>query len=345
MLSFQNDYFSGAHPDILSHLVHTNDVPTTGYAQDAFTLSATEKILQECQLPNGAVYLLTGGTQTNQLIIDTLLRPYEGVISPDSGHIAVHEAGAIEWTGHKVITLPAVEGKLTPQSLKHYLHYFFSDPTHSHQVFPGMVYLSQPTELGTLYQLDELQAISHICQQYKLPLFIDGARLIYALESPQNNVSLPQLAQIADVFYIGGTKAGLLCGEAIVFKEKETVPLHFLTQIKQHGALLAKSRLIGVQFDALFSNQLYKKIGQQGIRQALRLKTLFQNSHYPLYIDSFTNQQFVILSPHIYQNMQQWVNMTYWTQLNQDEIVARFVTSWATTDAMMSEFEQHLTAN
>ena len=227
MISFENDYIQGAHPEVLKRLTETNLEPLSGYGTDPYCESAREKIRRECGCPEAEIHFLVGGTQTNAVVIDAMLKGFEGVAAADTGHVAVHEAGAVEYTGHKVLTIPHHSGKIDPGELKEYLEGFYQDANHEHMVFPGMVYLSHPTELGTLYSRKELEEISQICREYEIPLFLDGARLGYGLMSSDTDVTLQDVAQLCDVFYIGGTKVGALCGEAVVFPEK--APRHFLT--------------------------------------------------------------------------------------------------------------------
>ena len=295
MLCFENDYSEGAHPEILEHLIETNMEQLSGYGTDIYCQKAKEKIRNACGIPDAEVFLLTGGTQTNQIIIDTVLAPYEGVIAARTGHVSTHEAGAIEFTGHKVLELPEKEGKIQATDLKDLLETFYGDGNHEHMVFPGMVYISHPTEYGTLYSKQELKDLSAVCREYKIPLYMDGARLIYGLVSEGTDLTLQDIAQLCDCFYIGGTKAGLLCGEAVVFTGKN-MPAHFLTRVKQHGALLAKGRLLGVQFDALFTDELYLKIGENAITTAIVLKNGLKEKNYEFYIDSPTNQIFIVLN-------------------------------------------------
>ena len=239
------------------------------------------------------IYFLVGGTQTNATVIDALLEQYEGVVSADTGHISTHEAGAIEASAHKVLVIPHKNGKVTAKAVKQYFADFYADGNHEHMVFPGMVYISHPTEYGTLYTKKELEEISEVCHKYDLPLFLDGARLGYGLVSPETDVTLEDIARYTDVFYIGGTKVGALCGEAVVFTKK--APKHFMTMVKQQGALLAKGRLLGIQFDTLFTDDLYTKISKNAIETAMKLKKALQEKGYQLYLDSPTNQQFVVL--------------------------------------------------
>lgn len=329
MISFTCDYNEGAHPLILKRLAETNLVQEPGYGEDSFSESAREKIRVAVGIPGADVYFLVGGTQTNATVIDALLHGGEGVIAAGTGHIAVHEAGAIELGGHKVLTLPSHDGKMDPGELEEYLRRFYDDPTWPHMVCPGMVYLSFPTEYGTLYTKEELEHIREICRAYGLRLFIDGARLGYGLASDRCDVTLPELARLCDAFYIGGTKVGALCGEAVVFPEK--APLHFFSTIKRHGALMAKGRLLGLQFDTLFTDGLYFRISRNAIEQAMELKRLFIEKGYPFHIDSPTNQQFPILTQAQMDALEGKVLFEIWEKLPDGRFVTRFATSWAST--------------
>lgn len=329
MLSFESDYTEGAHEKILERLMDTNRESLPGYGADRYSESAREKIKNACCCPGAAVYFLVGGTQTNAVVIDGLLGACEGVIAARTGHINVHEAGAIEKTGHKILELPEHQGKIAAGELRDFLESFWSDENHSHMVYPGMVYISHPTEYGTLYSSSELEDISSVCREYKIPLYMDGARLIYGLAGAESDVSLPDIARLCDAFYIGGTKAGALCGEAVVFT-KDRVPLHFTAQIKQHGALLAKGRLLGIQFDTLFTDRLYEKIGLHAAEMAGRLKEGLKERGYSFYLESPTNQQFVILTKEQYERLKKHVAVSFWEQLSDSGIVVRFAVSWAT---------------
>ena len=329
MLCFENDYSEGAHPEILEHLIETNMEQLSGYGTDIYCQKAKEKIRNACGIPDAEVFLLTGGTQTNQIIIDTVLAPYEGVIAARTGHVSTHEAGAIEFTGHKVLELPEKEGKIQATDLKDLLETFYGDGNHEHMVFPGMVYISHPTEYGTLYSKQELKDLSAVCREYKIPLYMDGARLIYGLVSEGTDLTLQDIAQLCDCFYIGGTKAGLLCGEAVVFTGKN-MPAHFLTRVKQHGALLAKGRLLGVQFDALFTDELYLKIGENAITTAAVLKNGLKEKNYEFYIDSPTNQIFIVLNNVQMKKLSEQVVFSFWEKKDDSHTVIRFATSWAT---------------
>ncbi len=331
MLYFINDYFEGAHPAILRRLVETNLEHLTGYGTDRYTLSAKEKIKVVIAAPQADVYFLSGGTQTNQVVIDCLNEDYEGVIAASSGHVALHEAGAIEFSGHKVLPIPHTEGKITAAAVDAYVENFYADENHEHMVFPGMVYISHPTEYGTLYTRDELTALSQICRKHKIPLYLDGARLLYALATPETDVTLPDIAVLCDVFYIGGTKAGTLCGEALCFPKG--APRHFVTRIKQHGALMAKGRLCGVQFDALFSEGLYLHIGQSAISCARRIQEALRERGYTFFIDSPTNQTFVVLDNMKMAKLGEQVKYDFWETYDETHTVIRLCTSWATTEA------------
>lgn len=330
MLSFENDYNVGAHPKLLARLAETNLEPQTGYGSDDYCASAKEKIRLACGSPAAGIFLLTGGTQTNQVVIDALLQSYEGVIAAQTGHIALHEAGAIEFSGHKVLELPSHDGKLCASDLKALLEQFYGDENHEHMVFPGMVYISFPTELGTLYTKAELADLYAVCRKYDLPLFIDGARLGYGLMSRESELTLPELASLCDVFYIGGTKVGALCGEAVVFP-RGNMPKHFLTRAKQHGALLAKGRLLGVQFDALFTDDLYLEISKNAIDRAEEMKAIFHERHCRIWKETPTNQQFLIVKDDDLPRLSSQVAYSFWEKYDETHTVIRFVTSWATT--------------
>lgn len=330
MLFFVNDYGEGAHEAVLAHLAETNREHLTGYGSDPYTARAKEKILAAAGCPEGDVFFISGGTQTNETVISAYLRTWEGAVACATGHIAVHEAGAIEHSGHKVLTIPAHDGKMDAAELDAYLAAFYADGNHEHMVFPGLVYISYPTEYGTLYTKDELAALSSTAHKYHLPLYLDGARLGYGLASPACDLTLPDIAALADVFYIGGTKVGALCGEAVVFPHG--APAHFLTHAKQHGALMAKGRLLGVQFDALFTDDLYVSISRHAIDMAMKLKQVFRDKGYPLYIDSPTNQQFVVLTKEEAADIANYAQFEVWEPC-EGGLAVRFATSWATEEA------------
>lgn len=329
MLYFENDYCEGAHSAILQKLLETNMEKLPGYGMDKYCASAKEKIRQACACPGADIYFLTGGTQTNAAVIASILKRYEGVLAASTGHIGVHEAGAIEFTGHKVLPLSQTEGKISALTLKHYLTNFFQDESYEHMVFPGMVYISHPTEYGTLYTLNELKELHKICSQYELPLFLDGARLGYGMACSKSDITLADIACYTDVFYIGGTKVGALCGEAVVFPRK--TPSHFFTMIKQQGALLAKGRLLGIQFDTLFTDDLYLKISKNAIDTAETLKQALQKKGYEFFVESPTNQIFVILSDDKIEQLKKQVVFSFWEKYDSHHTVIRFATSWATT--------------
>ncbi len=341
MISFESDYIAGAHPQILKRLLETNLEPLSGYGSDKYCASAIKKIKAACECEDAKVHFITGGTQTNSIVISTMLRDYEGVVAADTGHISTHEAGAIEYTGHKVLTIPNHEGKISCDELEAYLSNFYNDGNHEHMVFPGMVYISHPTEYGTLYSKAELEQISRICNKYEMPLFLDGARLGYGLMSKQTDVTLTDIARLCDVFYIGGTKVGALCGEAVVFT-KRNAPKHFMTMVKQHGALLAKGRLLGIQFDTLFTNNLYFEISAYAIEMAERLKKMFKEKGYTFYLESPTNQQFLLLEDSKMEQLKEKVAFSFWEKADENHTVVRFATSWSTTEEDMKKLEEIL---
>lgn len=332
-LPFASDYMEGAHPHVLDALIRTNDHYTDGYGEDDYCRKAARSILKACECPDGAVHFLVGGTQANAVVIDALLKPYQGVIAAETGHVAVHEAGAIEYGGHKVLIANAHEGKLCAESIQAVADAYEHDENRDHMVMPGMVYLSQPTEYGTLYSLRELTEISRLCRRRGLILYVDGARLAYALASEANDVGLSDLARLCDVFYIGGTKCGLLFGEAVVLTAKDMTP-HFVSIIKQHGALLAKGRLLGVQFDALFRDGLYAEIGKPAVRQAAKIRNKLLERGYRLAVDSPTNQLFVIVDDALLAALGKWVEYSFIRKMDDDHTVIRLTTSWSTTDEM-----------
>lgn len=354
MISFECDYNNGAHPKVLEALVRTNGEQTLTYGLDTYTEQAKEKIRQACECDDAEVFLLVGGTQTNTTVIDGMLSAFEAVISCETGHIAIHEAGAIERSGHKVITLANHDGKLSAKDLADYMDWFVHDESTEHLAQPGMVYISFPTELGTLYTAQEIDDIYKVCRQYDLKLFVDGARLGYGLAASRGDVTLPWLCRHCDALYIGGTKVGALCGEAVVFTHKNA-PRHFFSIVKQHGALLAKGRLVGVQFDALFSpatsapsslkegnRLLYFQISEHAIAMAHQLRDLLQRKGYPFYIDSPTNQQFVVIPNDEVSRLEKLVGFTHWGPFDAGHTVCRFVTSWATTTENLDELEKLL---
>lgn len=331
MQHFDSDYMEGAHPEILRRLAETNMEKTPGYGTDSYCESARKKILEACGCPEGEVYFLSGGTQTNMTVIASMLKPYQGVVAADTGHISVHEAGAIEASGHKVLTVPGVQGKLMPENLADFMEKYYGDENHEHMVWPGMVYISHPTEYGTLYTAAELKALRELCDTYHMPLFLDGARLGYGLMAEETDVTLKVIAEHCDAFYIGGTKVGALFGEAVVLPKKDRIP-HFFTMIKQRGALMAKGRILGIQFDTLFTDDLYFKISRHAIDMAMKMKQGFLEKGYALYLDSMTNQQFVVLEPEKLKALSEKVTFGFWENLEDGRTVVRFATSWATLE-------------
>lgn len=331
MISFECDYTTGAHPKVLQRLIDTNMEILEGYGSDKYTVLAKKKIKKAFDCPEADVFFLTGGTQTNQVVISTILNNYEGVIAAHTGHVSLHEAGAIEYTGHKVLGVPCENGKIKAETVRTYLETYYNDESHEHMVRPGMVYISFPTEYGTLYSKKELKAIYSLCNEYNIPLFIDGARLGYALASEENDISMADLASLCDVFYIGGTKVGALCGEAVVYTHANA-PLCMLGQLKQHGALLAKGRLNGVQFDTLFTDGLYMEISKNAISKASQLKAILKEAGYEFYLDSPTNQQFVIMTNKNLADIRKYIRVSFWEKYDDERSVVRFATSWSTTD-------------
>lgn len=336
-MHFDTDYMEGAHPDVMHRLLETNLEQTVGYGSDPYTQRAKDLIRKACGVPEAGVHFLVGGTQTNSTVIDGLLRQHEGVIAAETAHINVHESGAIEATGHKVLTLPQHNGKLEAEEVEKYITDFYRDETYEHMVAPGMVYISHPTELGTLYSLDELEKLSAVCRRANIPLYMDGARLGYGLAAENTEVTLTDIARLCDVFYIGGTKVGALFGEAVVAPDPKRLP-HFFPLIKQHGALLAKGRLLGIQFETLFTDHLYERMGKHAVRLALKLKEAFKSKGYKLQLDSPTNQQFVCLPNETIDRLLQHATFELWGPRGEKETVVRFVTSWATREEDVDAF-------
>ena len=330
MLSFVNDYCESAHPEIIRKLAEIALEKNPGYGSDSYCESAKSKIRKACVCPEAEIYFLVGGTQTNQLVIDAMLQPYEGVVAADTGHVNVHEAGAIEANGHKVLPLPHHDGKVSAADLDAYIDNFYRDDNHEHMVFPGMVYISHPTEFGTLYSLAELKALRSVCDRYGIPLFLDGARLGYGLACDETDVTLPDIAALTDVFYLGGTKVGALFGEAVVFT-KQNAPAHMVNRIKKHGALLAKGWLLGLQFDVLFTDDLYTRIGRNAIDRAVELKAALKRKGYRFLMESPTNQILIVLENEQMRELAQKVNFSFWETVDETHTAIRFCTSWATT--------------
>ena len=336
MIYFDTDYMAGAHPKVMERLMQTNTEQTSGYGSDVYTARAKELIRQACEAPDARVYFLVGGTQTNAIVIDGILEHHEGVLAAESGHINVHESGAIEATGHKILTLPSYQGKIRADDVRNYIREFYSDDTYEHMVAPGMLYISFPTEYGTLYSLNELEDISAACHEAGIPLFIDGARLGYGLAAEVNDITLADIARLSDVFYIGGTKVGALFGEAVVITSQDILK-HPVPLIKQHGALLAKGRLLGVQFEALFTDNLYHEISREVVSKAIRLKKAFMEAGYDSVVDSPTNQQFFRLPNEVIDRLKENVSFEMWGPRGENESIVRFVTGWTTTDYEIDE--------
>ena len=336
MLSFESDYILGAHEKVLEALVKTNTEMLSGYGNDIHTKNAEELIKKACNAPESEVYFLMGGTQANKTVIATMLKPFEGVLAPTTGHVSLHEVGAIEYTGHKVIELEGKNGKLEADTVRKYLDTFYGDENNSMMVVPGMIYVSHPTEYGTLYTKAELTELRSIADSYGMKLFLDGARLGYGLMSRSADLTLEDIADLCHVFYIGGTKVGALCGEAIVFS-KGSAPERFRSLTKQHGAMTAKGRLLGVQFEALFTDGLYFEISKNAIDRAEELKELFRMRGYEFLIDSPTNQQFIILTTEQMQTIEKKCRFCFWERVDENRCAVRFATSFATTKEDIAE--------
>ena len=343
MIYFNSDYLEGAHPEVLRRLAETNMVQTVGYGCDEYCAAARERIREVCRAPEADVHFLVGGTQTNTTVIAAALRPYQGVLSAASGHINCHEAGAIESTGHKVIALPAESGKITAAQVADYVNWHRNDESVEHIVYPGMVYISYPTEGGTLYSKAELQAMYDTCRAQGLYLFIDGARLGYGLTSDACDVTLPELARLCDVFYIGGTKIGALFGEAVVIMN-DALKRDFRPLQKQRGAMMAKGRLLGVQFESLFTDDLYFRIARHANEMAVKIRDIFVNAGYPLLFDSPTNQQYPILPDDELAVLGRDFGYEYWERVDETHSGVRFAASWATTQEQLDALEKAVKA-
>lgn len=340
--SFESDYNNGCLPEILRRLSETNDEKASGNGFNPYTERAKDRIRKACDMTEAKVHFLVGGTQTNATAIDSLLQGCEGVFSVDTGHINVHESGAVEAFGHKVLVLPGIAGgKMAASQIDDYMRKFLADETYPHMVQPGMVYITLPTELGALYSRKELADIYTVCQQYGLRLYVDGARLGYGLMAEGNDIDLPFLAHHCDAFYIGGTKVGALLGEALIYTNTRA-PKYIFTIIKRHGALLAKGRVLGLQFDTLFTDDLYFRVSRHAIDMAQALRKVFAKHGLSLGIDSPTNQQFVILSKEQKQRLAEEIAFEIWEPLPNDHLLCRFVTCWATTEADIAALDEAL---
>lgn len=330
MLHFECDYLEGAHPAVLDALIRTNLKKMPGYGNDELCCRAREKIRRLCEADQAAIHFLAGGTQTNAVVIGGLLKPWEGVICAACGHINIHEAGAIEAGGHKTLPLGHTFGKLNPKDVENYLKTFYQDENRSQMVQPGMIYLSHPTEYGALYTAEELRQFHDLCRKYHLFLYLDGARMGYGLAADGTDVDLPLIARCCDAFYIGGTKVGALLGEAVVFPNPSLIP-QFYTFAKQQGAVLAKGRVLGIQFDTLFTDNLYFEISRHAIEMALRLKEGLSAKGYRFYYASPTNQQFLIVENCRLTELKEKVSYSYWEPFDPEHTIIRLATSWATT--------------
>ncbi|MGN1193304.1 MAG: threonine aldolase family protein [Dorea sp.] len=343
MIRFQCDYAEGAHPSILKKLEETNFDQTAGYGMDPYCDSARERIKKLCNNENVDVHFLVGGTQTNFTVISSVLRPYQGVIAAHTGHINVHETGAVEATGHKVLPILSEDGKITAAQVREMCNAHWDDADHEHMVQPGMVYISHPTENGTLYHQEELQALYDTCREFDLPLFLDGARLGYGLMSEASDLTLEDIARFTDVFYIGGTKVGALFGEAVVITKPE-LKRDFRYMIKRSGGMLAKGRLLGIQFDILFAEGLYFEISKHADDLAMRLKEAFIKKGYPLRYDSYTNQQFPILPDEHLEKLKGKYAYGFWEKIDDAHSAVRFCTSWATREEAVEELIRDIEA-
>lgn len=340
MISFDSDYLEGCLPEILEAFQKTNFEQTPGYGKDIYCDEARDIIREACEAPEADVHFLVGGTQTNATVIASLLKPYQGAICADTGHINVHETGAVEHTGHKVLAIPNTDGKISAAQIREVLDAHYSDPCAEHTVQPAMVYISFPTELGTIYSKEEMRAISKVCRVAGIPLFVDGARLGYGLASPGCDLTLPDIASLADVFFIGGTKQGALFGECIVFRNS-LLSKDFRYSIKQNGGMLAKGRLLGIQFAELFRDGLYFRAAKHAVELAQLLKSSLKEKGYSFLVDSPSNQQFPILKNDDVARLHELFGFEDWTKIDGEHTAVRFCTSWATTreavHALLSE--------
>ncbi|MBQ7547241.1 MAG: aminotransferase class I/II-fold pyridoxal phosphate-dependent enzyme [Clostridia bacterium] len=341
MVSFESDYIAGAHPAVLQRLIETNAEPLSGYGTDVYSSRAREKIRVACAQPEAQVEFLTGGTQTNAVVISTLLGEWEGVLAANTAHIATHEAGAIEYAGRKVMELPHRYGKISAADVRAYAENYYADANREHIVRPGMVYITYPTEYGTLYTKQELCALADVCRAYDMLLYLDGARLGFGLESRESDLSLADLAAVCDVFTIGGTKVGLLCGEAVVFR-KGRKPAHYPARVKQRGALLAKGRLLGVQFDALFTDDLYFRISRHVLAMAEEMEEIFREAGCPFFLHSPTNQKFVVFGDERLARLREKVAFGFWEKPDSRHTVIRAATGWSTMSADLQALREAL---
>ena len=336
MLHFESDYMEGAHPRILERLAETNFERTAGYGADPYSERARQRIRAACGCPDAAVFFTVGGTQTNAVAADALLRPWQGVLAAESGHIGVHEAGAIEATGHTVLTLPHRDGKLRAAEVEAWIRRFYADANFEHMVAPGMVYVSHPTEWGTLYTRAELEALRDVCRRHGIPLYLDGARMAYALAAEGTDVGLETVAACCDVFYIGGTKCGALFGEAVVFPDP-ALAAHFFSVAKRRGAVLAKGRLLGIQFDTLFADGLYMRLGARADALAAKLRRALADKGYELRAANPTNQIFVVVENERLAELSERAGCAFWEAADEHRTVVRFALGW---DARASDVDE-----
>ena len=345
MLHFDSDYLEGAHPAIIKRLVATNLDQTSGYGTDEVCERARARIREACEAPDAAVYFLVGGTQANAAVADQILRPWEGIVCATTGHITAHEAGAVEACGRKTLPLPQHDGKLDAAEVSALCEAYWADENREHIVAPGAVYISHPTEYGTVYSLAELEALAQVCRDFGMRLFMDGARLGYGLAAADADVTLPDIARLCDAFYIGGTKVGALCGEAVVFT-RPGLDDHFFTLMKKRGALLAKGRFLGLQFDVLFEQEegpdgtlalRYENAGRHAVELAQRLADGFRAKGYELHLASPTNQQFVVLDDAARERLARHASCGFWEHTPDGRTIVRFATSWATRSEAVDE--------
>lgn len=329
MIQFQCDYSEGAHPRILERMMQTNFEQTVGYGEDHYCEMARVLVQKACGRPDADVHFLVGGTQANATVISSVLRPHQGVLCVRSGHINVHETGAIEHSGHKVLALEGTDGLLSADSVRAAMEEHLAEDGPEHTVQPGMVYISFSTEVGTVYTLSQLKELSAVCREYGLPLFIDGARMGYGLASDGCDVTLNDIAELADVFYIGGTKQGALFGEAVVIVN-ESLKKDFRYFIKQNGGMLAKGRLLGIQFMTLFEDGLYFELSEHAVAQAMRIRDAFASKGYRFLVESPTNQQFPILPNSEMDRLSADFKFSVWQKIDEGHTAVRFCTSWAT---------------
>ena len=329
MINFKSDYLEGAYPKIIERLAATNFEKTSGYGDDYHTENARELIKKACNRDDVDVHFLVGGTQTNTTVIASVLKPFEGVICADTGHINCHETGAIESTGHKVLAIPSNGGKITASQIENYFTLCSTDPSYEHIVQPGMVYISNSTETGNLYSKAELEEISRVCKKCSLVLFLDGARLGYALAAEENELTLSDYARLCDIFYIGGTKCGALFGEAVVIVN-DNYKKDFRSYIKQRGGMLAKGRLLGIQFEVLFEGNTYIDICKNAIDLAMEVRDGFAKKGYEFLFHSPTNQQFPIIPDMKLRELSEKYLFEFWQKVDDDHTAVRVCTSWAT---------------